>query len=237
MRSALQRATLGVVAAIAITTAMDATGLSAFSALPLFPLMGLLWYLEKHSRQDIGLVGGRPLGYGLAILYPTLVLGAVGGISAASGALDAAQIDWSGAWRKVAIVSAATVVVALITEEGILQRLALRLPATRRSQRSCNPGREQPGVLTLAFVGRHAQHRIRSACGADPRVHAQRSCPGVDLGPVAGELRFDTRQQRQSWTVERRCICVLSDMARPLVRQESTTRRSTAPRWASLDRG
>jgi membrane protease YdiL (CAAX protease family) len=121
MRSALQRATLGVVAAIAITTAMDATGLSAFSALPLFPLMGLLWYLEKHSRQDIGLVGGRPLGYGLAILYPTLVLGAVGGISAASGALDAAQIDWSGAWRKVAIVSAATVVVALITEEGFFR--------------------------------------------------------------------------------------------------------------------
>jgi len=100
---------------------MDATGLSAFSALPLFPLMGLLWYLEKHSRQDIGLVGGRPLGYGLAILYPTLVLGAVGGISAASGALDAAQIDWSGAWRKVAIVSAATVVVALITEEGFFR--------------------------------------------------------------------------------------------------------------------
>src|SRR5262245_40345529 len=121
MRSALLTAILGVVASVAITTAMDASGLSAFSALPLFPLLGLLWYLEKHSPQDMGLVWGRPLGYGFAILYPALVLGAVGGISAVSGVLDAARVDWSGAWRKVAIVSAATVVVAIITEEGFFR--------------------------------------------------------------------------------------------------------------------
>ena len=48
---------------------MDATGLSAFSALPLFPLMGLLWYLEKHSRQDIGLVGGGRL----AMAWPSSI--------------------------------------------------------------------------------------------------------------------------------------------------------------------
>jgi len=34
------RQVLGVMVAIAITTAMDAGGLSVFSALPLFPLMG-----------------------------------------------------------------------------------------------------------------------------------------------------------------------------------------------------
>ena len=59
--------------------------------------------------------------YGLAILYPALVIGAVAVISAASGVLDLSQVDWIGAWRKVAIVSAATVLVALITEEGFFR--------------------------------------------------------------------------------------------------------------------
>jgi hypothetical protein len=35
MQSGLSRTTLAVAAAIAVTTAMDASGLSAFSALPL----------------------------------------------------------------------------------------------------------------------------------------------------------------------------------------------------------
>ncbi|MGO9210031.1 MAG: hypothetical protein ACLPXM_00545 [Terriglobales bacterium] len=39
--TALRGPILGVLAAIAVTTAMDANGLSAFSALPLFPLMAL----------------------------------------------------------------------------------------------------------------------------------------------------------------------------------------------------
>jgi len=38
---------LGVAAAIAITTAMDATGYSMFSALPLFSLAGVFWYLQR----------------------------------------------------------------------------------------------------------------------------------------------------------------------------------------------
>jgi uncharacterized protein len=121
MRSALQRTALGVVASIAITTAMDASGLSAFSALPLFPLMGLFWYLEKHSRRDMGVAWGRPRDYGLANLYPALVLGAVGVIAAASGVLDLSQVDWIRAWRKVAVMSAATVLAALITEEGFFR--------------------------------------------------------------------------------------------------------------------
>jgi hypothetical protein len=121
MRSALQRTTVGVVAAVAITTTMDASGLSAFSALPLFPLACLFWYLEKHSRREMGLVWGRPRDYCFAILYPVLVLGAVGVISAAAGVLDLSQVDWGRAWRKVALMAGATVVAALITEEGFFR--------------------------------------------------------------------------------------------------------------------
>jgi membrane protease YdiL (CAAX protease family) len=121
MKPSLPKTTLAVLAAIAITTVMDASGLSAFSALPLFPLMGLFWYLERHSRRDIGFVPGRLRDYGLAVLYPVLVLGLVAVISAAAGAVDLSQIDWPKAWRKAAIMAIATMLVALITEEGFFR--------------------------------------------------------------------------------------------------------------------
>lgn len=66
---------IGVAAAIAITTTMDATGFTAFSALPLCPLLALFWYLERFSRVEIGITWGRPRDYGLAVLYPLAVLG------------------------------------------------------------------------------------------------------------------------------------------------------------------
>jgi hypothetical protein len=67
----------GLVLAIGITTTMDATGLSMFSALALTPLLGLLWLLQRFTRAQVGLVWGQARDYGLAILYPILVLGLV----------------------------------------------------------------------------------------------------------------------------------------------------------------
>lgn len=100
---------------------MDAGGLSVFSALPLFPLTCLLWYLEKHSRQDMGLAWGRLRDHGLALLYPVLVLGTVALVSAAAGVLDLSPVAWGQVCRKVAVVSAATVLMAFITEEGFFR--------------------------------------------------------------------------------------------------------------------
>ena len=57
----------GTAIAILITTTMDATGYAMFSALPLFPLAGLFWYLQRFTRAEIGLVWGPPYAYGLAI--------------------------------------------------------------------------------------------------------------------------------------------------------------------------
>jgi hypothetical protein len=56
---------VGVVIAIAGTTAMDATGLSAFSAFVLLPLMLLFWYFEGLSRSEMGFKWGKPADFAL----------------------------------------------------------------------------------------------------------------------------------------------------------------------------
>ncbi len=68
--------------AIAITSTMDGTGYTDFSALILAPLLAILWFLERFSRAEIGLKLGRPGDYGLAVLYPLVVVGAAVGIAA-----------------------------------------------------------------------------------------------------------------------------------------------------------
>ena len=54
---------LAVLLAIGITTTMDATGYAMFSALPLLPLTLVFWMWERLSRQEIGLIWGKPIGY------------------------------------------------------------------------------------------------------------------------------------------------------------------------------
>jgi len=121
MKPALRRPIFGVIVAIAVTTAMDAGGLSTFSALPLFPLMCLFWYLERLSRQSIGFMWGRWSHYRLAVLYPVAVLGAVGLVSAAAGAVDLSQTDWKKAGLNFALVTVSTILGAIITEEGFFR--------------------------------------------------------------------------------------------------------------------
>jgi membrane protease YdiL (CAAX protease family) len=111
----------GIAAAIAITTLMDAAGYSMFSALPLFPLAGLFWYLQKFSRADIGLVLGPGHYYGLAIAYPVIVLGVIASIAFVSGAVDTASSDWNKAMLNMALMSTTGVIMVLITEEGFFR--------------------------------------------------------------------------------------------------------------------
>lgn len=112
---------LGVLVAIACTTTMDACGLSAFSALPLIPLVGLFWYLERHSRQAMGFIWGRLSHYGLAALYPIAVLGLVGVVSAVAGVVDISHADWKKASLNFVIVTVSTILGAIITEEGFFR--------------------------------------------------------------------------------------------------------------------
>jgi len=121
MDSALKRPLLGVLAAIAVTTTMDASGLSTFSALPLFPLMGLFWYLERLSRQSVGLVWGQWSDYGLALLYPLVVLGTVALICVVSGAANLSATNWTKVWLNAGLVGLTTTLVVILTEEGFFR--------------------------------------------------------------------------------------------------------------------
>jgi len=121
MASALTKTALGVAAAIAITSTMDATGLSAFSALPLLPLMGLFWYLEKLSRREMGFVRGRLSHHVIAVSYPVVVMGALALIAAAAGAIDVSETDWHKARLNLVLILVSTILVAILTEEGFFR--------------------------------------------------------------------------------------------------------------------
>jgi CAAX protease family protein len=112
---------VGALVAIAITTFMDLGGYSDFSALPLGPLLAAFWYLDRLTRRDAGFVQGRRGGYGLAVIHPLAVMGAIGAVAAASGALDLSHTDWSKAALNLVIMTLLTILVAMITEEGFFR--------------------------------------------------------------------------------------------------------------------
>jgi len=114
-------AVAGLAVAIAITTTMDATGYSMFSALPLFPLSALFWYLQKFSRAEIGLTWGPPYAYGVALAYPAVVLSLIGLIAFLAGAVDTSEADWNKAFLNMAIMSSTGVIMVTITEEGFFR--------------------------------------------------------------------------------------------------------------------
>ncbi|MCH8201786.1 MAG: CPBP family intramembrane metalloprotease [Proteobacteria bacterium] len=107
--------------AIAITSTMDATGYTDFSALILAPLMAVFWFLEKFSKDQIGLKLGRPGDYGLAVLYPLVVVGAAVAIAAMAGEVQVADIDWPKAAKNMALIAVSTVIGVMITEEGFFR--------------------------------------------------------------------------------------------------------------------
>ncbi|HEX4653134.1 MAG TPA: CPBP family intramembrane glutamic endopeptidase [Candidatus Udaeobacter sp.] len=111
----------GVLGAIAITTILDATGLSAFSALPLCPLMLLLRYVQNISWRSIGFVWGRPSHYLLAMLYPVGVLGVLVLLCVAMKAVDISHTDWEKAGANFGLVLVLTILVAVVTEEGFFR--------------------------------------------------------------------------------------------------------------------
>jgi uncharacterized protein len=117
---------VGFLAAIAITSAMDASGASAFSALPLFPLLVLFGYLQRFSLSELGFSWGRRRAlrdYALAALYPAAVMGAIVAIAAVTGALDPAAAPHSKTptLLKFLLVTGTTIPVALVTEEGFFR--------------------------------------------------------------------------------------------------------------------
>jgi len=129
---------IGVAAAVAVTTTMDATGNSVFSAQPLFPLMCLFWWLERMSRREMGFVLGGLKHYGDAVLYPITVMGAITVTAFVFGAVDVSQTDWPKTGLNLALISVSTFLVVILTEEGFFRgwlwaSLARRGPSPART--------------------------------------------------------------------------------------------------------
>ena len=111
----------GLAAAIAVTTSLDATGLTVFSALPLLPLGALFWWLERIPRRNIGLIWGRARDYGLAALYPIAVLSVVATIAISFGGAHVEAARWPKIMLNLALMGTIGIPVGLLTEEGFFR--------------------------------------------------------------------------------------------------------------------
>ncbi len=121
MHKALWFAVISVAVAIAITSVMDGTGYTNFSALPLCPLLLLFWYLLRVPRKEIGFTWGPLRLYGLALLYPLLVMDIIVLIATAAGVIDTSHTHWGKAGLNLALIALTTVPVVLLTEEGFFR--------------------------------------------------------------------------------------------------------------------
>jgi len=73
------------------------------------------------SRRAAGFQGARPRDWLLALLHPLLVIGLIGAIAFAAGAVETTRIDWLAGWRRAAIAAASTFVAVILTEEGFFR--------------------------------------------------------------------------------------------------------------------
>ncbi len=112
---------VAAVVAIAATASMDYSGYSQFSALILFPLVVIFWFILRPSRQDWGLVAGKLGDYGLALLYPLFVIGGLALVTLLVGATSTVETDWNKTLINMAAVGFSTIIVAILTEEGFFR--------------------------------------------------------------------------------------------------------------------
>lgn len=112
---------LAAVLAIAITATMDFTGYWVFSALPLMGVTLLFWLLQRQTRVELGLILGSGRDYGLALLYPVVVLGAAALVALLADAVSLEGADWNKFALNLLAGSTAGVLMGLLTEEGFFR--------------------------------------------------------------------------------------------------------------------
>lgn len=121
MSRAWRAPTLGVVAAITVTSALDANGLGDFGSLALAPLLLVAALWRRFSRRELGFTLARGADYVLAIGFPFLVIGVACAAAVLAGAANLDAFDPVAALREFAILALATTLVALVTEEGFFR--------------------------------------------------------------------------------------------------------------------
>jgi membrane protease YdiL (CAAX protease family) len=124
---------LGVVIAIAVNAGMDAVGLADSSFASLLPLTLIFWAIQRLPRRSMGIAFGRWSDYGLAILHPVVIIGAIALICLATGVVDIGKVDWLKARNDFLMAVAISIPLGLLTEEvffrgwllGSLQRAGM----------------------------------------------------------------------------------------------------------------
>lgn len=111
---------LAVLLAVAVTATMDFTGLTEYSALPLLGIILLFWILQKNTKAEMGIKTGRFKFYGLALLYPVVVLGICALIAYFAGEISQSEIDDR---LLLNIISGILIgpVILVLTEEGFFR--------------------------------------------------------------------------------------------------------------------
>lgn len=138
------------IVAIAVTTTMDLSGFTAFSALPLLGITLVFWLIQRQTRAEIGLALGSPASHGLALLYPGVVLGLTALVAFLAGAVSTAGADWGKEGLNLVLGSTIGVVMTLLTEEGFFR--GWLWGAFRRA--GLSPGRTL-AVTSLVFTAWH----------------------------------------------------------------------------------
>lgn len=121
MNTALRVPILGVIIAIAANAAMDAVGLSDLSFASLFPLMLIFWAVQRLPRKSMGLAFGGWRHYGLALLQPALVIGAIALVCFMSGVVDVSKTHWLTARNDFLFTAGISIPLAILTEEGFFR--------------------------------------------------------------------------------------------------------------------
>jgi membrane protease YdiL (CAAX protease family) len=112
---------VAVIAAIAVNAGMDAAGLSDVSFASLLPLMLVFWAIQRLSRKSMGIALGRWRHYGLAILHPVVIIGAIALVCLAAGVIDIGRIDWPKARNEFLTAVAISIPLGLLTEEAFFR--------------------------------------------------------------------------------------------------------------------
>jgi len=121
MNKALRGPILGTVIAIAVNAVMDAAGLANLSFASLFPLMLVFWAIQRSPPKNMGLAFGRLRHYGLALMHPFLVIGAIAIVCIAAGVADVSKVNWLSARNDFLFTIAISIPLAILTEEGFFR--------------------------------------------------------------------------------------------------------------------
>jgi membrane protease YdiL (CAAX protease family) len=177
---------LGTALAIAVTTTMDANGLSMFSALPLMLLTAVFWGVERLPHRAVGLRWGAPHWHGLALGSIAIVIGSLVAAAWIGNAFGSESANWSNARLNMIAGSTIGIVVVLLTEEGFFRGWLW----ASLSRRGLSP-RETLVLTTLAFTLWHVS-AVTLDTGFNPPV---RQLPvyfvtATALGAIWGMLRL-----------------------------------------------